>query len=58
MKATEKTLSITTASGRIAVTKQEDLEKINFLADHYCLEPKELFKFLVRKEHKQLTKNG
>ena len=58
MKTTEKMLTISTPAGRVAVTKQDYLEKINYLADHYCLEPKELFKFLVRKEHKLLTKNG
>jgi len=58
MKSTEKVLTVTTPSGRVAVTKQEDLDKINHLAEHYCLEPKELFKYLIRKEYKQLTKNG
>jgi len=51
-------MTIPTPSGRIVVSKQDDLEKINFLADHYCLEPKELFRYLIRKEYKQLTKNG
>jgi hypothetical protein len=58
MKATEKHIHVTTPSGRVTVTKQEDIDKINFLADHYCLDPKELFKYLIRKEYKQLTKNG
>jgi hypothetical protein len=58
MKPTEKTMTIPTPSGRMVVSKQEDLDKINYLADHYCLEPKELFRYLVRKEFKQLTKNG
>ena len=58
MKTTEKNINVTTPTGRITVTKQEDIDKINFLVDHYCLDPKELFKYLIRKEYKQLTKNG